>query len=147
MAQRGQLGILGQRQVAPGGVAGGAQRAHLEAFAERRQVGDLQRRPDQSLQLAQGGILAVPRLDFLGLGQVEAGLGLQGVGAGAVAALELALVELELLAVGAFLRPRQFDLVLGQQRAGIGFRTRTSSSWLWLRKRSSDSSAWATPLR
>ena len=48
-------------------------------------------------------------------------LGLQGVGAGAVAALELALVELELLAVGAFLRPRQFDLVLGQQRAGIGF--------------------------
>ena len=120
MALRGQLRVAGQGQVAPGLEARRLQRRHAEAVGQGREVLDIQGLADYGLQLTQGRIEVVRGLDLLGLGEVMAGTGLQQVGAGALAGLEQALVELQLLGVGAALGLREGDLLVGEQRLAIG---------------------------
>ncbi|MNC64627.1 hypothetical protein D3C75_1148470 [compost metagenome] len=104
----------------PGFVTSRLQSQQRETVIERCQLIDPRRRlTDQRAQFAQGRILIVARLDFLGIGKLIAGLGFEDIGASPLPLLEQLLVLLELLLVGLLAGDTDADLVFGEQRLCI----------------------------
>ncbi|MCY1435345.1 hypothetical protein D9M71_514370 [compost metagenome] len=118
----GQVRVVGHRHLVPGVVIGRLQGEGLKVLLQRRQIGDVDSgHADERTQFAQGRILFVTRLDFLGSCQFIARLGFEYVGTRAFALAKHLLVLLELLLEGFFPGQGNVDLVLGEQGLGVVF--------------------------
>ena len=122
MLLRGQFRVIGQCQFAPAFKALRLQRRNHKVRRQRGQLLDLQRLAKHRLQLPQGNVLIVLRLDFFGHRHAQARLGFQHICAGALAALEQSLVKLQTLGKSTLLRTAQFNALLCQQGLAIGIK-------------------------
>ena len=117
---RRQFRVIGQCQLAPVFKPLRLQRLNIEMRHQRIKLIHLQRLTEHRLQLTQGNVLVVLRLDLLCHGHAQACLGFQHIGARAFATFEQALIELQALGKGPLLRPAQFNALLRQQRLAVG---------------------------
>ena len=117
---RRQLRVIGQRQFAPAFEALRFQWQNHKMRHQRGKLLDLQRLTKHRLQLTQGCVLIIVRLDFFSHRHAQARLGFQHIGASTLTAFKKPLVELQALGKGALLRPAQFDPLLRQQRLAVG---------------------------
>ena len=120
MMLRRQLRVIGQRQLAPALKTPGLQRLNRKVCLQRGQLLDLQRLTEHRLQLTQGRVLIILRLDFFGHCHAQPCLGFQHISAGPFTPFKEPLVKLQTFGKSTFLRPAQLNPFLRQQGLAVG---------------------------